>query len=158
VEGEIDAEPVARLLLNGSFGYLNYRTIDLGPAAGVAGGPTEHSRPPYIPKWKFNVGAQYGISFAGGSVLTPRIDYTHQTDVFNDPSNDPLALQPAYGLLDARLTWDSPQRQWQAALLLQNALDKVYYINKYDNSGSFGVVDGQPGLPRTVFFSFKRKF
>jgi len=158
LEGEVEAEPVPQLLLNGSFGFLNYRTIDLGSAAGVAGGPTEHTRPPYIPKWKFNVGVQYGIGFAGGSVLTPRIDYTYQTDVFNDPSNDPLALQPAYGLLDARLTWDSPQRQWQAAVLLQNALDKVYYINKYDNSGSFGVVDGQPGLPRTVFVSFKRKF
>jgi hypothetical protein len=43
-------------------------------------------------------------------------------------------------------------------VVLQNALDKVYYINKYDNSGSFGVVDGQPGLPRTTFVSIKRKF
>jgi hypothetical protein len=42
--------------------------------------------------------------------------------------------------------------------VLQNALDKVYYINKYDNSGSFGVVDGQPGLPRTLFGTIKRKF
>jgi iron complex outermembrane receptor protein len=61
-------------------------------------------------------------------------------------------------LLDARLTWESPQREWQVAVALQNALDKVYYINKLDNTGSFGVVDGQPGMPRTVFMSLKRKF
>ncbi len=158
VEGEIEAEPARHLLLNGSFGYLNYHTIDLGAAAGVPGGPTTNSMPPYIPRWKFNAGAQYAIDLPGDGTVTPRVDFTYQTKVYNDPSNDPLALQPAYGLLDARLTWDSPQRAWELALLVQNALDKVYYINKYDNAASFGVVDGQPGLPRTAFFTIKRKF
>jgi iron complex outermembrane receptor protein len=158
VEGEFEAEPISDLVLNGSFGYLNYETIDLGAAAGVVGGPTESSRPPYIPKWKFNVGLQYGIHLAGGGVVTPRVDWTYQTDVFNDPSNNPLALQPAYGLLDARLTLDTADKHWQGALVVQNALDKVYYINKYDNTGSFGLVDGQPGWPRTVSITVKRKF
>ncbi len=158
VEGEIEAEPVPGLLLNGSFGFLNYHTVELGSAAGVIGGPTEHSQPPYVPRWKGNIGLQYGIRLGGGGVVTPRVDWTYQTQVFNDPSNDPLALQPAYGLLDGRLTWEPPDRQWQVALVIQNALDKVYYINKLDNTGSFGVVDGQPGLPRTLFFSIKRKF
>jgi iron complex outermembrane receptor protein len=158
VEGEFAAEPVARMLLNGSFGYLNYHTVDLGSAAGVAGGPTLTTKPAYVPTWKFNVGAQYAIDLAGGSVLTPRVDWTYQTEVFNDPSNDPLARQPAYGLLDARVTWDTPDRHWQVAVLVQNALNKVYYVNMYDDSGSFGVVDGQPGWPRTALFTIKRKF
>jgi iron complex outermembrane receptor protein len=157
-EGEFEAEPVSDLVLNGSFGYLNYETIDLGAAAGVVGGPTESSKPPYIPKWKFIVGLQYGIHLGGGGVITPRVDWTYQTDVFNDPSNDPLALQPAYGLLDARLTLDTADKHWQGAIVVQNALDKVYYINKYDNTGSFGLVDGQPGWPRTVSVTVKRKF
>ncbi|HEV7715124.1 MAG TPA: TonB-dependent receptor [Steroidobacteraceae bacterium] len=158
VEGELEAEPAPRFVLNSSFGFLNYKTIDLGTAAGVVGGPTESSKPAYVPKWKVNFGAQYGVAFAGGSQLTPRIDYTYQSEVFNDPANNPLARQEPYGLLDARVTWESPQREWQAAVALQNALDKVYYINKLDNTGSFGVVDGQPGMPRTVFVSLKRKF
>jgi iron complex outermembrane receptor protein len=157
-EGEIDAEPVSDLLVNASFGYLNYKTIDLGSAAGVVGGPTPTSKPAFIPKWKFNLGLQYGIHLASGSVVTPRVDWTYQTDVFNDPSNDPQALQSAYGLLDARLTVDTADKHWQGALVVQNALDKVYYINKYDNTGSFGVVDGQPGWPRTVQVTIKRKF
>jgi len=158
VEAEFETEPVSDLLLNGSFGYLNYDTIDLGAAAGVVGGPTENSKPPYVPEWKFNVGMQYGIHLGNGGVLTPRLDWTYQTEVFNDPSNNPLALQPAYGLLDARLTLDTPDRNWEGALVIQNALDKVYYINKYDNTGSFGLVDGQPGWPRTVSVTIKRKF
>jgi iron complex outermembrane receptor protein len=156
-EGEFEVEPVSDLLLNGSFGFLNYDTIDLGDAAGVPGGPTETSQPAFIPKWKFNVGAQYGIHLGNGGVVTPRIDWTYQTDVYYDPANDPLGLQPAYGLLDARLTWDTADKQWEAALLVQNALDKVYYINKYPNP-NFGVFDGQPGWPRTVMFKVRRKF
>jgi iron complex outermembrane recepter protein len=158
VEGEIDAEPIARLVFDGSFGYLHYHTIELGSAAGVVGGPTLDTKPPYIPDWKFNAGVQYGALFPDGGVLTPRIDWTCQTEVYNDPSNDPLARQGGYALVDTRLTWDTPKKTWQLAFSVQNTLNKLYYINKYDNTGSFGVVDGQPGLPRTVFASIKRKF
>lgn len=158
VEGEAQAEPIPGLEVDASFGYLYYHTLDLGSAAGVAGGPTLDTKPPYIPTWKFNIGAQYEINLRSVGRLTPRLDWTYQTKVFNDPSNDPLAAQPAYGLLDARLTWATPFKGWQAALEIQNALDKVYYINKYDDSGSFNTVDGQPGLPRTAFVSVKRSF
>jgi iron complex outermembrane receptor protein len=104
------------------------------------------------------LGAQYGINISGIGELTPRLDWTYQTKVFNDPSNNPLAEQPAYGLLAARLTWDTLLKGWQAALEIQNALNKVYYINKYDDLASFNLVDGQPGMPRTAFVSVKKIF
>jgi len=157
-EGEVEAEPLPKLVFNASFGYLYYHTIELGSAANVPGGPTLDTAPPYIPTWKFNVGWQYGIIIPGFGELTPRLDWTYQTKVFNDPSNNPLAEQPAYGLLAGRLTWDMPFKGWQAALEIQNALNKVYYINKYDDLASFNVVDGQPGMPRTAFVSVKKSF
>ena len=159
VEGEIEAEPVSELLLNASFGYLNYDTIDLGSAAGVVGGPDRKQQAALHSRSGSSISAcNTASTLRNGGVLTPRLDWTYQTEVFNDPSNNPLALQTAYGLLDARLTLDTPDKHWQAALVIQNALDKVYYINKYDNTGSFGVVDGQPGWPRTVLVTIKRKF
>ncbi len=158
VEGELEAEPVPGLLLNGSFGYLNYHTVDLGAAAGVVGGPTLTSQPPYVPTWKYNLGIQYRIDLMRAGSLTPRLDWTWQSRVFNDPSNDPLAMQPAYGLMDARVTWDSPGSRWQVALVVQNALNKVYYVNMFDNSGSFNTVEGQPGWPRTVLATVRRTF
>jgi len=157
-EGEAQAEPVPKFVFSASFGYLYYHTIELGSAANVPGGPTLDTAPPYIPTWKFNVGVQYGLTLPGLGEFTPRLDWTYQTRVFNDPSNNPLAEQAAYGLLSARLTWDTPFKGWQAALEIQNALDKVYYINKYDDLASFNVVDGQPGMPRTAFVSVKKSF
>ena len=157
-EGEAQAEPIPKLVFNASFGYLYYHTIELGSAAGVPGGPTLDTAPPYIPTWKWSLGAQYGITVPGIGGLTPRLDWTYQTKVFNDPSNNPLAEQPGYGLLAARLTWDMPYKGWQAALEIQNALNKVYYINKYDDLASFNVVDGQPGMPRTAFATVRKSF
>ncbi len=157
-EGEFQAEPIRKLVFNAAFGYLYYHTIELGSAANVPGGPTLDTAPPYIPTWKFNLGAQYGFNVSGLGDFTPRLDWTYQTRVFNDPSNAPLAEQPAYGLLAARLTWDTPFKGWQAALEIQNALSKVYYINKYDDLASFNLVDGQPGMPRTAFVSVKKSF
>ena len=158
VEGEFDAEPVSGLLFNASFGYLNYNILDLGDAAGVAGAPVKGDKPAYVPTWKYNMGVEYRIDLQKAGVLTPRLDWTFQTKVFNDPGNDPLAAQPAYGLLDARLTWDAPDGKWQTALAVQNALNKVYYINKFDDTAAFNAVTGQPGWPRTVLVTVKRTF
>ncbi len=158
VEGELQAEPTPGLLFNASFGYLHYRTLDLGAAAGVAGGPTLTSKPPYVPTWKYNIGVQYAYELGKAGRLIPRLDWTWQSKVFNDPSNDPLAMQPAYGILDARLTWDSADGKWEAAVAIQNATDKVYYVNMFDNVGSFSTVTAQPGMPRTVMGTIKRSF
>ena len=158
IEGEFDAEPVEGLLMNASFGYLHYHTIDLGYAAGVPGGPTKTSKPAYIPTWKFNMGMQYAMPLQDAGTLTSRLDFTFQTKIYNDPSNNPLAKQGAYGLLDARVTWDSPDTNWEVAVQLKNALDKVYYVNMFDDSASVNAVTGQPGWPRTVMASVRRNF
>jgi iron complex outermembrane receptor protein len=158
VEGELEAEPIQGLRLNASFGYLHYKTLDLGAAAGVPGGPCLTCMPAYVPTWKYNLGVQYSIDLAHAGTLTPRLDWTYQTEVYNDPSNNPLTLQPGYGLLDARLTWDSADGRWQAALSVQNALDKAYYVNMFDDLQGFNTVTGQPGWPRTVLATIRRSF
>ncbi len=157
-EGELDAEPIPGLLLNGSFGYLDYKTLDLGNALGVPGAPDLNSKPVYVPTWKYNMGVQYRIDMPNGASLTPRLDWTYQTKVYNDPSNNVLAMQPAYGLLDGRVTWESPDGNWQAAFVIQNALSKVYYINKFDDLAGFNSVTGQPGRPRSFMVTVRRNF
>ncbi len=158
VEGEMDAEPVPGLLLNGSFGYLNYDILDLGNAAGVPGAPVKGDKPAYVPSFKYNLGIQYSIDMGEAGTLTPRLDWTWQTKVYNDPGNNPLAMQPAYGLLDGRLTWNAPDGKWQTALVVQNMTDKVYYVNMFDDTGAFNAVTGQPGWPRTFYVSVRRNF
>ena len=157
-EAELDAEPVPALLFNASVGYLDYKTLELGALNGAPGSPTLTTKPAYVPDWKINLGVQYAIDLMKTGTLTPRLDWTWQSKVFNDPGNNPLAAQPAYGLVDARLTWIPPDSRWTVSLALQNALNKLYYINKFDDSNAFNTVTGQPGMPRTVFATVRRSF
>ncbi len=144
--------------MNGSFGYLDYNILDLGNAAGIPGAPVKGDKPAYVPTFKYNLGIQYRIDLKAAGALTPRVDWTYQTEVFNDPGNNPLARQPGYGLMDLGVTWDAPDGAWQTALTMQNVLNKVYYINMFDDSRAFNSVTGQPGRPRTIFFRVRRNF
>jgi iron complex outermembrane receptor protein len=158
VEGEFQAEPMRQLVFNASFGYMHYDIRELGAAAGVAGGPAYGDTAPYVPDWKVNIGAQYAVRMDTAGELTPRLDFTWQSKTFNDVSNAVIAEQGGYGLLNARLTYDSPGRKWQAALEVKNATNREYYVNEYYLYAAFGVLEGLPGMPRTFLGSLRRSF
>lgn len=157
-EAELAATPLPGLMINGDVGYLHYRTMNLGAAAGVAGGPTLTSVPVNTPTWKWSVGVQYDIEMDRYGSLMPRLDYTYQTLTYNDLPNTPAAATPGYGMLNGRLTWAPAEGDWSLALEVKNALDKVYYVNKLPSLGSFGTIEGQPGQPRTYFVTIRRDF
>src|SRR4029453_12115181 len=89
VEVELEGRATQALSFNASVGYLHYENKDLGGAAYDSvrnpAGPTLDTVPALTPKWKGNVGAEYGIAIGDLGTLTPRVDYTYQTKVFNDP-------------------------------------------------------------------------
>src|SRR6185437_319674 len=132
VELELEARPVGGLDINASVGYLHYQTLNLGAAAYNPninpatkapinpGGPTLSDVPALTPTWKGNIGAQYAIPLGSFGTLTPRLDYTYQSKVFNDPQDELISMQPGYGLLNARLTWDSEKGGWQASAFVSN--------------------------------------
>lgn len=158
-ELEIQAQPAHGVSLDASVGYLDYRNIDLGSAAGVSGGPSLSSVPPLTPKWKGSLGAQYAILAPSGlGVLTPRADYTYQSLVYNDAPNTPIGAQAGYGVLNARVIWNSSKGLWSATFSINNVTDKLYYLDKSVNYSTYGTVEGQPALPRTFDFSIKRVF
>jgi iron complex outermembrane receptor protein len=158
VEGEIDAEPIHRLLVNASFGSMNYDIRSLGAAAGIPGGPAYGDTAPYVPDWKFHIGVQYGWRIPSGALLTPRLDYAWQARTFNDPSNAAIAEQPAYGLLNGHVTFTSSSGLWQAQVQVKNLTNKFYYSSEYYLYGAFGVLEGMPAMPRTYLLTLKRSF
>lgn len=157
-EAEVNAEPLPGLRLDGSTGYVYYNTVNIGSAADVSGGPGPSSKPPYVPKWEVNLGAQYSYSFDDLGTLTTRLDWNYRSSIFFDANNLDLLRQPGYGLLSANITWFSSDDKWQASLRLTNLTDQVYYINKFDDITGGGTVTGQPGRPREVLFSVRRTF
>ena len=103
-------------------------------------------------------GTNGAIAIGNAGSITPRIDYTYQSRVFFDPHNILPSSQAGYGLLNAHLTWMSDGGDWSAALDAMNVTDKLYYLSKFNQLASFGILTGQPGEPRTFMFSVKRSF
>jgi iron complex outermembrane recepter protein len=163
VEAEIKARPVANLQVDATVGYLKYRTLSLGAAADDPLGPTMNSQPEYSPKLKLSIGAQYNLNFGDSGIVVPRVDWSWQSTEYFDVQNNPpgvpeTAFQPGYGLVNVRLGWNSADGKLSASLSVRNLTNKFYYVSMLNVVSSFGYVEGQPGMPRTILFIIKRSW
>ncbi|MEA2463269.1 MAG: iron complex outerrane recepter protein [Acidobacteriota bacterium] len=65
--------------------------------------------------------------------------------------------EDAYTLIDAWVSWLSPDAQWRFGLNGKNLTDKGYITNGY-NIPALGVVTGSYGAPRTVLATIEYRF
>jgi iron complex outermembrane recepter protein len=162
LELELLARPTRGFTIDASLGFLNYHTNSLGGAAydplTNPGGPTLSDQPALTPRWKGNLGVEYAFLLGGLGTLTPRADFTYQSREFNDPQNELISMQSGYGILNARLTWQSERGGWQASLFLSNLTAKLYYVTEQNLLSTYDTVTGQPGRPREVLFSVRKSF
>ncbi len=176
LEAEVDMEPVAGFLIQGSVGYEHYQTLSLGTAVGcqdpsvanpvngvncVAGNPGYGDEPVFTPRYNASLGMQYAIAVGDRGVLTPRLDASYRGFEYGDVINSPTSLAnlPALTLLNARVTWSDPIPHWTMTFFVTNLGDKQYYINTF-NLTAFGegTIVGQPGMPREYGVTLERRF
>ena len=161
VELETTIRPTDALSIDASFSYLDFEYTRINPQAG---GPTlprgiqDWMITPYTPKTKWSIGAQYEFNVGKGTV-TPRIDASHQSDMYSNATNGPLNKIDAYQLVNARLTWRTADRDWESSLEVTNLTNKYYLLTSFDLTGAgTGSANGQPGRPREVAFTVKKQF
>jgi iron complex outermembrane receptor protein len=153
-EAEVDWQLIKGLQIDGSYSYLHFKYTRVDAATGVG----LSNVTPYTPKSKWSLGAQYEIALASAGSLTPRLDVGSQSKMYTDALNNADGLIDSYTLLNARVTWQSPDKDWQASLECQNLGDKLYYVSKTSGAPVNGDTFGAPGMPRTVMFTVKRSF
>jgi iron complex outermembrane receptor protein len=114
-----------------------------------------------------------------GWSVTPRIDVSHQSDVFTTALNTPLDQDPSrevvavtgtgvpvhhpdrisgYTLANARITWRNHEGDWQAAFEVTNFTDKLYYLTYFDQAGAVGYLGAQPAMGRQWAVTVKKTF
>jgi iron complex outermembrane receptor protein len=170
LEGELQAEPIDNLRIDGSFGYLNYWLESNGGnsllfTGNQCGGETCYS--PRTPKFTAALGAQYSMPVAGGR-LTPRVDMTYQSTIYFNANNGCLGSmtvgcgqtdnQGGYTLLNGRITYETASKKWQASLWGRNLTDKEYFNGKLSLITFFGREEGNPAPPREYGLTVQRKF
>ncbi len=127
------------LRFNLNVGYLKTEYTEVGPnAADFANGGklpfaavSAGSRFQGAPEWTANVGAAYEFGMASGAAITPRLDYTWSDEYTLQTGEVLQRVQEAYGLLNARITYDSGG-PWNVALSGSNLTNEYYF-----NSGFF---------------------
>jgi iron complex outermembrane receptor protein len=159
VELEFDARLLHGLSVDGSASYTDFRFTQAVQGSGITPGLT---RAPFVPEWKYSLGAQYAFELGSGGRITPRVDWTYQSDMETNIPNGVTGFLYGHvdsrGLVNLRVPYISPEGDWEAAVAVTNVADKFYYSNKYDRYTQSGNAYGAPGRPREFLFSVKRNF
>jgi iron complex outermembrane recepter protein len=171
LEAEMQYEPVDKLMVEASFGYVNYKLTDnegnvLLFEGDDCGGDRCYS--PRTPEFNGALGMQYGFNAFGGT-LTPRLDITYQSKIYFTTNNGCLSTtsnvgcgvygaQDALTLLNGRVTWMAEDGNWEVALYGKNLTDETYFNGKLSLVGFFGREQGNVAPPRELGITVKRNF
>ena len=101
------------------------------------------------------LGVQYEFPIGAARSLRPRLDWKHQSKIYFNNSG---IEQDAYGLLSARITWESADATWSAALFGTNLTDEEYFDGKLALQAALGSEQGNIAAPRQWGLSFRRSF
>ena len=159
-EAEVDARPLPGLSIDGAFSYTDFRFTSGIAGSRIVPGVT---RAPFVPEWKYAIGAQYEAELGEIGTLTPRVDWTWQSKMQSVIPNSLPGLElgeiESRGLLNARLTYRTADEAWKVSVAATNLTDEFYYNNKYDRSNQVGGnAYGMPGRPREILVSLERSF
>lgn len=163
-EAELTAEPVDRLSLNASLGYVEYENDQQVTTATDFRDPSAL----LVPEWTLSGGVQYAFRLFGdaGQTLTPRLDWTYQSHrtngAVNQPNTCPEECIPSYHVFNGRLTYDNADRDFSVALSATNLFDEFYWQQLGAAVTATGGVPtartGVPSEPRMVKLTVTQRF
>lgn len=129
IEIESSAMLADWLSIDGSLGYLEAKYQSF-TAQALANFPQALSLvPPNAPKWTYNLGALITPFDNHNGRLSARIDWNYRSGQFKEFANDPALFQPAYGVLNASVSYRSPDKRWEAQIGGTNITNKAYIVS-----------------------------
>ena len=116
---------------------------------------TEEHDLPFSPSWTLSITAAYDFKLPNGAVLTLRSDYSTKDDYYTRTENTVEAFTDDYEILNASLTYRSPDEKWSLGLRARNLTDEFFFESRTTFS-AFQMGFGKPVRPRTVsaFFTY----
>jgi iron complex outermembrane receptor protein len=94
---------------------------------------------------------------AFGGLITASVGYSYRDDaILTNEGVNPI-VQPAYGLVDAWVSWLSGNARWRIGVSGKNLTDKEYLISGY-NLPVLGAIQGYYGAPRTFVGTIEFRF
>ncbi|MBD8495951.1 TonB-dependent receptor [Pseudomonas syringae] len=127
VELDYALQVTSQFKVSGALAYTQAR-IDsfVCPAGAAASCNVDGKTLPYSPDWKSYVRADYSIPLDNGLDIELSSDYSWQSEVQYDISQNPDTRQGAYGIWNASVALADYDAGWRVALLGKNLADKSY--------------------------------
>jgi len=160
---EIEAAwtPLPGLLLDSQIGYLHAEYDEFDDVR-FPGGSRAFQRPAFAPRWTVRLGAQYeanmgesGFLTVGGqmryrSTTALAVDNTYFVAGVGTTTPVDGLFQEGFGLFDARIVYESPDRRWNLGVYGQNLFDVAYKTDGQEFSSIGSIRTAYYGAPRTL--------
>lgn len=115
---------------------------------------------PGVSRWAFSYGAEYDLpATVAGTEGQFYLGYdgSYRSKFSSNPSRSAYTDINGYSLSNVRAGFKAPG-SWNAFVWVRNLFDHDYYELLATQSGSTGLVVGQPGDPRTYGFTISKSF
>ncbi|WP_095152207.1 TonB-dependent receptor [Pseudomonas sp. Irchel s3b5] len=127
VELDYALQATQQLKFSGALAYTHARIDEFACPPGAAASCNVNGKPlPYSPDWKSYVRADYSIPLDNGLDVELGTDFSWQSEVQYDISQNPDTKQGAYGIWNASIALADYNNGWRVALLGKNLADKSY--------------------------------
>ncbi|MEO8722828.1 MAG: TonB-dependent receptor [Sphingobium sp.] len=163
-EFDFDAKISDSLSIYGNGSYLDAKikrwTNAIDPARGSRTFDVSGNRLPYAPRWAINAGAAYTVPISGQATATLSGEWAYKSRVFFSPFQDAFLSQKAYGLWNARLSFEGTNKKWSLAFWGKNLTNRLVQNDALEN---YSAISGSrttrfPLAPRTYGASVGYKF
>lgn len=143
LEFDLTAAITDDLTLRAGFGYLDAKAKE-GTVSGVdiSGNTLSQS-----PEFNANISLDYFTSLNGSGSIQWHVDSSWVDKQYFDIGNTEATSQDSYALVNARVTWSSPDEMYQVAIWGKNLTDEEYITKAFDVTGLAGGIIAHTGQP-----------
>ena len=136
-ELEMQGSPIDGMLFDASVGFLDAKFDDFpGTQDARTGEPLNRAgeRFAFLPQWQAHIGLRYSMELPDADQpqwmhgwVTPRVDWSYQGDTQYWAVELPELRQPAYNVVNFRMSYDFNDNFTQIAFFANNLLDSEYF-------------------------------
>ena len=158
------ATPLSGLSLSAGVTYAFTNITDFGSsmplfAPDIATPLTRlNNRPSFAPLWSGVASATYTVPMGPSLAFHASASEKYSSSYNTGSDLDPLKLQGAYGLVNARLGIGAPDGKWTVEIWGANLANKYYYQVAFDAPFQYEQIDAFLGDPRTYGLTLRAKF
>jgi iron complex outermembrane receptor protein len=140
IEIETSFVPSEAWLLQASVGYIDAQYTELDQVVLDNSPINKDTALAQTPEWSTNLGVAYTQDVAGWGYVTPRLDWSYKSEVYNDAINTPQLRQGAYHIVNASISFVSVDEAWEIILSGRNLNSELYLttgVSAYDTGAAY---------------------